>query len=790
MEYEYHYSRFPTLKSYIDRIGAEQLNFRRFMVKEYHGSHYYVEKVLIKITDDYEIECNVSEYSPTEEEAAAIAAELAKVDFPKSIAAGWPEVDELLATGQVTGQLFIFPDNARKVVLMCQERREKDGKKYYVPWSLFKAKGGSGVWRQMEPDGKLPFWKPKVNRHKAHFMVHEGAKTAAFVDGLINDPERRNERKAHPWAEELAAFEHWGAIGGAMAIHRCDYEELRREKLEGDLFYVCDRDAAGEQAAPVFSKMWGNRLYAIKFDHCFREGWDLADKLPEALYSKIGTVNKTLMSFKDPATWATKRMEKKEGAGRPGYRLTKDFINEWVHTINPEMFCHARLTNKKHETAGAFNSAVRPFSDIDDTSRLLKQSYHNKAVSVKYDPAREPGVFQAPNGNLYLNTYIPSPVLNYSEKEAKHVDCSMIDDFFDKLFPVAEERNHVKKWVATLIAKSGLKMNYGLLLVSEVQGVGKSTLCHMIAKVLGESNVSYPNESLIIGNFNDYAAEKQFAQVSEIYQGHSTKAYNQLKEVITDKTIAVNRKYVAPYIVDNHLHVIACSNSMRALRLDNSDRRWFIPQVNQAKHPHEYWTKLHDWLDYEDGFRKFKLWAQRYERDNGHVEAGAEAPWTFTKKEMIEENDTPGMEFMRMQFRRFRTMANANGSDEEDIIQANGPETSRVIMATKERRPLVIWDGDIIKATFSEVYNGKQHQGSVERPLHARKIAKEEGWFVGKERVTKPAPGYRRAFNQRALSTSEEVASQDPNELTCEGYDSQNVCLVDMVKLARELADL
>jgi hypothetical protein len=33
-EFTFHYARFPNLKAYIERIGAEQLNFKRFMIRE------------------------------------------------------------------------------------------------------------------------------------------------------------------------------------------------------------------------------------------------------------------------------------------------------------------------------------------------------------------------------------------------------------------------------------------------------------------------------------------------------------------------------------------------------------------------------------------------------------------------------------------------------------------------------------------------------------------------------------------------------------------------------------
>jgi hypothetical protein len=70
VEYEFHYSRYPALRSYIDRVDAEQVNFKRFVIKQ-HRDHYYSEKVVITIVDGCEIKCSDKEYAPTEEEEAA-----------------------------------------------------------------------------------------------------------------------------------------------------------------------------------------------------------------------------------------------------------------------------------------------------------------------------------------------------------------------------------------------------------------------------------------------------------------------------------------------------------------------------------------------------------------------------------------------------------------------------------------------------------------------------------------------------------------------------------------------
>jgi hypothetical protein len=216
-EYEYHYSRFAALRSYIDRVGAEQINFRRFVVKQWIGK-YPKTLATIRIADK-KIACDAEEYAPTAEESAAIELELAAVAFPTSVHASRAQVEDLLRSGRIIGTAFVHLDRSRKEVIFVQGKVERqDGDKYFVPWTPFMGPGGRLSWEQMEPDGDLlPFWKPPVDRKKP-IMVHEGATPAAHLDDLINNPERREERAAHPWIEELSLYEHWGAPGGALAL--------------------------------------------------------------------------------------------------------------------------------------------------------------------------------------------------------------------------------------------------------------------------------------------------------------------------------------------------------------------------------------------------------------------------------------------------------------------------------------------------------------------------------------------------------------------------------------------
>ena len=155
---------------------------------------------------------------------------------------------------------------------------------------------------------------------------------------------------------------------------------------------------------------------------------------------------------------------------------------------------------------------------------------------------------------------------------------------------------------------------------------------------MGKDNCSSPSEdSIVRGTFNDWAAHKRLAIVNEIYAGDSTKAYNKLKGIITDEDITINKKYQDIYTVENWLHIFACSNSMRALKLENDDRRWLVPKITDQTQPRQYWLEFYNWLSKDNGHGKIKQWAFDFIEKHGHVNCGDHAPLNEFKKQVIEE---------------------------------------------------------------------------------------------------------------------------------------------------------
>jgi len=749
IEGEFHYKKITALASYIDRVGAEQLNFRKFMIKTYTG-HYYTEKCTITIKPDGSIHCSNPEYEPTQEEAAAIrTAIIAVIDsWPKSI--GAKNIDALIKlSGSKRENLSEFWSRKSGEVTFVQERRMKaDGSKDYFPWTFF----SDGIWRSMEPDGSLPFWKPRHRTKEcSQIMIHEGAKTARFVDWLVNAKDAQAARNTHPWTEELAQYEHWGMIGGARAPGRTDYNELSAEKPTR-VVYICDNDWPGANALEEVSRHWGGTLKGVFFDSRWPQSWDMADKFESskelgALFSKKGSyIGPSLNELMFPATYATISSPNKKG--KPTQTINEKFLQEWYHCIHPEVFIHRDFPNEEYDIA-EFNNMVAPFSKAANTGLLVQNNLSHKTAAIAYDPSKAPGLMLGRDGKQLINTHVGSSV------KVEKGDCRLWIEYIEHLLPDEQDRKETMKWFSTLVSHPEVKMHYSLLLISETQGVGKTTLgANILRPLIGERNVSEPSEvDIVESQFNGWCAQKRLAIVNEIYAGHNNKAYDRLKSITSDKWIMVNKKYQASYSIENWAHIFACSNSFRALKMSDDDRRWLIPHVTEKKKPGEFWTRLHEWIEEDNGLGKIKNWSDEFCKKNGYVRTGDAAPWSVIKKQVIEETMSQGMLLV---------------SNLLDAIKelTNGEE-------------VFVTDIQLVQYIKDRLYEGRMSQ-YLEKPLTLRKLARSKGWFIN-ENVTQDRAFGAVGYKARLLFSRPEGLRRKPEELLAEGRKPFNLNEIDQI---------
>ena len=267
------------------------------------------------------------------------------------------------------------------------------------------------------------------------------------------------------------------------------------------------------------------------------------------------------------------------------------------------------------------------------------------------------------------------------------------------------------------------------------EGVGKSSLGEKILKPLvGELNTSTPDESAIVDSaFNSWAAHKRLAVVHEIYAGHSAKAYNRLKSVIADETITINQKYQVPYDLENWVHVFACSNSMKAIKLEDEDRRWFVPGVTEEKKDGAFWERLNYWLTDDGGIPKLKWWAKAFCEEHSPVPERDISPLSVAKQLMIEESRSPGQKLIL--------------------------DTIETIKNRYENTPVFFLDTDGVELIKHKIYAGKAPSW-LETPLTVRATAKRKGMFAGPRRIN--FGGIGRGF---VVATTQAHANMSPETL-------------------------
>ena len=706
------------LLDYYNRVSAEVLNFKRAVIRGGEGK-YKSDRAVIKVLQDGSLEVSVKDHrlrkedvEPTEEEQTLISQQwaLCSKDYPRCIqaepAAARRQVQDsenaLRDRGAREVLSHVFHDRTTGKVAMILQRWYCDhGARHFTPHTFW----SDGCWRTMEPEGKLPFWKPEVGR-KARIMVHEGAKAAQAAERVALDRE-----SDHPWRAFLARYEHWGMIGGALSPHRTNFDELRREKPE-EVIYVCDNDWPGKEALQKVSRLYGFPLKGVVLDSRWPLGWDMADDMPEEMFAHGRWVGPELEAMVKPATHATQRVL------RPGTLkftsvVSTEFAREWFHSAVPEVFVHRDWPNKVW-TAQQFNNLMAPFSDIRNLALKVQENDASKGVRLTYTPALDPGIHNGDGGEgLLLNTHVPSRI------KPCRGDARPFLDYVEHLVPGEEDRRELLRWIVTLVARPEVKMLYGLLLISENQGVGKSTLGERIlAPLVGKDNVSFPSETDIVdSNYNYWCSHKRLAVVHEIYAGHSSKAYDKLKSLVTDRELTVSMKYLAPYTIENWVHVFACSNSKGALRLSQDDRRWFVPKVTDDPHSLGFWQTFNAWLEKEGGLGIIKAWClEQADLDPKMVvPRGAVAPMSDAKKEVIQEGYS---EAMRVTFQLMSEI-----KDDVEKAEKEGDDRIRVV-----------WDTELVSMVKAKIYKGKTQY--LERPLTLRKVARSAGWMVGENQLT------------------------------------------------------
>jgi hypothetical protein len=220
------------------------------------------------------------------------------------------------------------------------------------------------------------------------------------------------------------------------------------------------------------------------------------------------------------------------------------------------------------------------------------------------------------------------------------------------LVPNAVERDNVRRWLAHRIQRPEQLPGWHVVMVAEgAHGTGRNWIARMMKSMLAKYVVeALPLKRILDGHFNGELDTAIVGVVDEIREGGNDywKHAEALKSFLSEKTRVINKKYRAPYEMQNFLGVMMFSNHIDALPIDKADRRIYVARCTQEPRDKSYFDFIYKQL--EDPATLRALYEQLLRVDLQGFDIEGRAPMSEVKQQMIEESrsDEEG-ELLRIQ---------------------------------------------------------------------------------------------------------------------------------------------
>jgi hypothetical protein len=275
-----------------------------------------------------------------------------------------------------------------------------------------------------------------------------------------------------------------------------------------------------------------------------------------------------------------------------------------------------------------------------------------------YDPTHPEETFVERDGKRFVNTYLPTYPEPDGDRAAEAQD--VFEAHLGKLIAEPEYRAIALDFLAYTVQHPGEKIRWAWL-QQGAQGCGKTAIAEMMRAVLGPSNATVLDASLLFTPFNGWATGSQLVSMEEIrVVGHNRhEVMNRLKPCISNDTVVINRKNRDLQQVPNNTNYIMFTNHHDSLAVTEEDRRYFV--VNSAMQTKadvralgpKYFTRLFSCIRNNAG--GLRHWLENHKvsaefNPSGHAPqtkylrdlAGASAtPLTAAVKDALEDKSNP-----------------------------------------------------------------------------------------------------------------------------------------------------
>ena len=286
------------------------------------------------------------------------------------------------------------------------------------------------------------------------------------------------------------------------------------------------------------------------------------------------------------------------------------------------------------------------------TNKLLSKPGFAKAetfiTSARHKPGLlnidKPGIVPLINRGTVLNIYIPNHI------EPTKGDILFLTEFFTWL--VGEKKwRIIEEWIAYMVQYPGIKIKWAVVLVSEVEGVGKGLLARICSRVLGEDNVNEnANYKHLTNSHNTLLIGTQLLVLNEVSLGDfksKNEGTNTLKNFVADDIYSCNFKNKPMVKLPNLTNFMLFSNDPGVLGVSQGVRRYFfcnIPKTEEEiiqKTNENFFQKAWDFVDSDEGASALLHYFKYEVKIKDPSVFQKRAPETDDLKELIERSKHP-----------------------------------------------------------------------------------------------------------------------------------------------------
>lgn len=200
---------------------------------------------------------------------------------------------------------------------------------------------------------------------------------------------------------------------------------------------------------------------------------------------------------------------------------------------------------------------------------------------------------------------------------------------------------HIKwfeQWCAYPLQNPGVKMFSCPILFGQTKGTGKSLLGLTLIAIYGENGAEITDTQLE-DERNVFAAEKQFVLANEVTGSDKRTMVGRLRNLITQHTVVINKKYQPDYTIRDTINYFFTSNHIDAVYMEDDERRFFVHEVLGPKLVDIDQRKVQEydqWLKSGEAARS--VFAYLLNIDCSDFDPTAPAPDTASKSVMVAAN--------------------------------------------------------------------------------------------------------------------------------------------------------